>query len=165
MKTIIVASVVIGAGATLCMDFWLLFLRRAFAIQSLDYCLLGRWILYMPSGRFLHDDIRAAPARARECLAGWVAHYAIGISCAGLFLSLSPGWLERPALLSALAFGGVTTLFPLFVMQPAIGLGVASSKTAAPTRARLKSFATHLVYGAGLYIVASLGRPLLPWWV
>ena len=40
----IAGAIVIGLGATLVMDFWNLFLKRAFGIQSLDFCLLGRWL-------------------------------------------------------------------------------------------------------------------------
>ena len=39
-----------GIGATLLMDFWNLFLKRAFSIASLNYCLLGRWLRHMPGG-------------------------------------------------------------------------------------------------------------------
>jgi hypothetical protein len=39
-------------------------------------------------------------------------------------------------------------------MQPAFGLGVAASRTSRPMQARLKSVATHLVFGFGLYASA-----------
>jgi hypothetical protein len=48
-------------------------------------------------------------------------------------------------------------------MQPAFGLGVAASKAASPTQARLKSLATHSVFGIGLYLCAlGLSWVLLP---
>ncbi|WP_414896405.1 DUF2938 family protein, partial [Roseateles sp.] len=37
-------------------------------------------------------------------------------------------------------------------MQPALGAGVASRKTPAPLFNSLKSLATHLVFGLGLYL-------------
>ncbi len=75
----------------------------------------------------------------------------------------SERWLERPTLLPALAFGVVTTLVPYLVMQPSLGLGIAASKTPRPNRARLKSLATHTVFGAGLYLWAlPLSRMLFP---
>ena len=46
------AAVLLGIAATATMDLWNLFLLRAFAIPSLDYCLLGRWLLHMPGGTF-----------------------------------------------------------------------------------------------------------------
>jgi len=144
-----------GLGATLLIDLWALLLRRGFAVPSLDYRLLGRWLLHMPGGIFVHRSIAAAPPKPHERALGWVAHYLIGTTFAVAFVLLaSPRWLERPTPLPALAFGVATVLVPLFVMQPALGLGVASSRTAHPAGARLKSLATHTVFGAGLYLWA-----------
>jgi Protein of unknown function (DUF2938) len=50
-----------------------------------------------------------------------------------------------------LSFGIGTVVFPFFVLQPSLGLGIASSRTPNPTQARLKSLATHAVFGFGLY--------------
>ncbi|MCC7094423.1 MAG: DUF2938 family protein, partial [Ignavibacteriaceae bacterium] len=43
-----------------------------------------------------------------------------------------------------------------FIMQPAFGLGIASSKLPNPNLLRLKSLGTHLMYGIGLYVSAVL---------
>jgi hypothetical protein len=43
-------------------------------------------------------------------------------------------------------------VFPFFIMQPSFGLGVAASRTPDPTQARLKSLATHTIFGLGLYL-------------
>ncbi|MBZ0113218.1 MAG: DUF2938 domain-containing protein, partial [Thermoanaerobaculia bacterium] len=53
-------AVAMGLGATLVMDLWNLFLKRAFGIASLDLCLLGRWVLHLPAGTFRHARIGAA---------------------------------------------------------------------------------------------------------
>jgi hypothetical protein len=149
---ILVGAVLMGVGATLLIDLWALLLRRGFNIPSLDYCLLGRWLLHMPNGTFAHPSIAAASRKPRECAVGWVAHYIIGTSLAIVFVLLAPErWLEHPTLWPALAFGVVTTLIPYFVMQPSFGLGVAASKTPKPAQARVKSLMTHTVFGVGLY--------------
>jgi hypothetical protein len=156
------AAVLAGLGATAAIDLWSLFLRRAFGIQSLDYCLLGRWLLHMPRGTFAHRSIGAAEPVRHECPTGWAAHYGIGTGFALLFVLLvSRRWLERPTPVPALAFGVVTVLVPWLVMQPALGLGVASSRTPNPGQARLKSLLTHTVFGLGLYLSALLLVPLL----
>jgi uncharacterized membrane protein YagU involved in acid resistance len=88
---------------------------------------------------------------------GWVAHYLIGTTFAIVFVLLvSPLWLEHPSLGPALGFGIVTTLIPYFVMQPALGLGFAASRTPRPWQARLKSLVTHTLFGLGLYLTALL---------
>ena len=147
----ILGAVAIGIGATLLMDAWNLFLKRAFRLPSLDYCMLGRWLRHMPA-TFRHTSIAGAPKKSGECTVGWVAHYSIGISLAlGFVLLVSGSWLARPTLWPALLYGVATVGFPFLVLQPSLGLGIASSKTPKPLQARLKSLATHTIYGFGLF--------------
>ena len=147
-------ALVIGMGATLVMDAWNFLLKRVVAIPSLDYCLLGRWVRHMPT-TFRHASIAAAARQPGECAAGWLAHYSIGASLALVLVLWGPGdWLARPTLLPALLYGLATVVLPLFIMQPALGLGIASAKAAKPVQARLKSVATHAVFGLGLYLSA-----------
>ena len=148
-------AIAIGVGATLAMDLWNLFLKRAFNIPSLDYCLLGRWLRLMPKGTFRHASIAAAPQQPFECTTGWIAHYTIGLVFALVFIAFASGdWLLRPTLLPALLYGIGTVVFPFLIMQPSLGLGVAASRTPNPTQARLKSLATHTVFGIGMYAAA-----------
>jgi hypothetical protein len=94
--------------------------------------------------------IADATARAREGATQFARD-----SLALVFVVLVPGgWLTRPTLLPALLYGPGTVLFPLFILQPSLGLGVASSRTPNPARARLKSLVTHTVFGVGLYVSA-----------
>jgi hypothetical protein len=155
--THILAGIAIGLGATLMIDLWAVLLRRAFDVRSLDYCLLGRWVLHMRHGRIAHGSIATTPGKPHECKVGWTTHYLIGATFAVLFVWVaSVGWLARPTLLPALAFGIATVLVPFLTMQPAFGLGIASSKTPHPYKARLKSVMTHTVFGVGLWLWAHL---------
>lgn len=159
----ILGAATIGVGASLLMDAWNLFLKRTFSIPSLSYCLLGRWLLHMPEGTFSHASITAAPQKRFECTVGWLAHYAIGVVFALVFVALESGdWLVCPTLLPALIYGIATVVFPLFIMQPSLGLGIAASKTPKPMQARLKSLVTHTVFGVGLYLCALVVSHLLP---
>ncbi len=159
----IVAAIVIGAGATLLMDLWNLFLKRGFDIPSLSYCVLGRWLRHLPEGTLRHADINATPPKPFECTVGWIAHYSVGVVFALAFIVLaSDEWLARPTLLPALLYGIVTVAFPFFIMQPSFGLGIAASRAPKPQQARLKSLATHTVFGLGLYVCALGVRHLLP---
>src|ERR687895_491153 len=149
------SAIAIGIGATLVMDLWNLFLKRTFSIPSLNYCLLGRWVRHMPEGTLRHASIAAAPRKPHECTVGWIAHYSIGVVLGLGFVLLASGdWLTRPTMLPAFRYGIATGVFPFFVMQPSLGLGVASSRTPNPLQARLKSLATHSVFGVGLYVCA-----------
>ena len=151
----ILGALAIGIGATLIMDLWNLFVKWTFSIPSLDYCLLGRWLRHMPAGTFRHASISAAPPKPFECAVGWIAHYTIGVVFALVFVVLiSRNWPERPSLLAALLYGIGTVVFPFFILQPSLGFGIAASRTPKPMHARLKSLATHAVFGVGLYACA-----------
>jgi DUF2938 family protein len=158
----IVGGIAVGIGATLVMDAWNLFLKRAFGVRSLNYCLLGRWVRHLPEGTLVHASIAASPPKPLECPVGWAAHYMIGVVLGVTFVVLTEGaWLARPTLLPALVYGLATVVFPFFILQPSLGLGVASSRTPRPAQARLKSLATHTVFGIGLYVCALAVSPFL----
>lgn len=149
------AAVVVGLGATLFMDVWALFMKRAFSIPLTNYCLVGRWLRHMPEGTFMHASIAAAPQKRSECTVGWIAHYVIGIVYALVLVAIVSGsWLARPTLLPAMLFGIGSVLVPYLIMQPSFGLGIAASRTPQPTRARLRSLMAHAAFGVGLYVCA-----------
>jgi hypothetical protein len=151
-------AVLIGGGATLVMDGWA-FVLKTLGIRSLDFAHLGRWIGHLPEGKWMHESIaKAAPVRG-ELLLGWCAHYAIGITFSALLISgFGLKWTRSPSLLPALLVGIGTVVAPLLILQPALGAGVASSKTAAPLFNAAKSVLTHAVFGFGLYLSAIATR-------
>jgi hypothetical protein len=151
-----------GLGATLTFDLWGLLLKHAFKITPSNICLVGRWIRYMPEGIFRHSNITSAPPKRAECAVGWIAHYLIGITFASAFVALAgDNWLQRPTLLPAVVFGVVTVVAPFFIMQPAMGLGLAASKMPNPAQARARSLMNHAAFGVGLYLSGLLLRWLL----
>lgn len=157
----VVRSIVIGAGATLTMDLWGALLRR-FGVPSLNFAFLGRWIGHLPRGRWVHESIAKAAPIPGELLIGWGAHYSIGITFGALLLAVfGLQWGRSPTLLPALLIGIVTVVAPLFVLQPALGAGIASSKTPAPVFNSVKSLVTHTVFGLGLFFAARLTAPLI----
>jgi len=146
----------IGMGATAVMDAWLALLKRL-GVPALDLALVGRWVGHWRRGKWAHDSIaRAAPVR-HELALGWAVHYATGIAFAALLVSLyGPAWARSPTLLPALFVGIGTVAAPWLVMQPAMGAGIASSRTAAPAKNRVRSLANHAVFGVGLYLAATV---------
>ncbi len=158
----VVRSLLIGAGATVVMDVWAAVLRR-FGVPSLSFALLGRWIGHLPRGRWFHEGIAKAAPIPGELPMGWGAHYAIGITFAALLLALfGLSWARSPTLLPALFIGVVTVVAPLFVLQPALGAGIASSKTPTPVFNAIKSIVTHTVFGVGLFLAARATASLVP---
>lgn len=146
--------VLIGVGATAVMDLWLFFLSRL-GVPTINFALLGRWVGHMFRGTWFHDGVGKSTPIGGEVALGWLAHYVIGIGFSGLMiLVFGMGWVRNPTLLPAFGFGVATVIAPLFIMQPAMGLGIASSKTAMPLRNCLKSLANHSVFGMGLFLAA-----------
>lgn len=158
----LISVILIGLGATLTFDLWALFLKHAFQVTPSNFCLVGRWILYMQEGIFKHSNIRSAPGKNAECTVGWIAHYLIGVVFAVIFVTFVGGsWLQHPTLFPAILFGVVTVLLPFFIMQPAFGLGFGASKTPNPTQARFRSLMNHASFGVGIYLFGLLVNWLL----
>ena len=148
-------SVFIGAGATLVMDLWALLLKRCLGMPSLDFSMVGRWVGHLPRGRWMHAGIAQSSPVPGEGLLGWVTHYLIGVFFAALLLLMvGLEWARQPTLLPALTFGVLSVVAPFFILQPAMGAGIAASRTPRPNTARLRSTVAHGVFGMGLYLAA-----------
>ncbi|MCJ7956980.1 MAG: DUF2938 domain-containing protein [Pseudomonas sp.] len=153
----------IGMGATLIMDVSSFVQARVFGSASLDYGLVGRWLGYMLQGQFRHASITAAPPVRNERLMGWVFHYITGIVFAMVLIGAKgAAWMCAPTLTPALVMGLISLIAPFFIMQPALGFGIAGSKTRAPRIARRRSVIAHLTFGVGLFVAAWLFMLLFP---
>ena len=159
---IFVQATLMGLGATLTFDLWGLFLKHAFKIAPSNMCLIGRWLRYMPERAFKQTNIAASPPKSAECTVGWLAHYAIGVTFAVAFVAIvGSDWLRYPTLFCPLLFGIGTVIAPFFILQPALGLGIAAAKTANPAQARIRSLMNHMAFGLGLYLFGLLLSTLL----
>ncbi|WP_333849478.1 DUF2938 domain-containing protein [Leclercia sp.] len=152
---IVFKTVIVGIGATLVMDVWSWCQKRLLKVPPLNYALVGRWILSLPGGRFYHHTIISTPRMPGELFTGWVFHYLTGIVFALIPLLLNGTvWLSEPTLAAGLLTGLITLLAPFMILQPALGFGIAASRTPRPWLARLLSLLTHMAYGFGLYVAA-----------
>lgn len=156
-------SIVLGILSTLFLDLWNLLRAWLLDVPLTNYGLIGRWLLYMLDGQFVHQSIRGAAPRGGELLAGWAGHYAISMLFAMLLLAIwGRQWLRSPRLLPAMWVALVTCFIPYFLMQPGMGAGIAGSLTPDPFAARMKVFVSHVVFGVGLYwagwLVVAVGR-------
>ena len=162
MERTLAWTMVVGLGATACMDLWALARRRLFGTPLPNYGFVGRWFAHLMRGRFRHDAIAAASPVPCEALIGWTAHYAIGVAFASLLVATcGVGWLQRPTLGPALAVGIATVAAPMLILQPGMGAGIAARRTPRPNAARTQSLVNHAVFGAGLYVAAWFARAVL----
>lgn len=152
----IIKVIVVGVSATAVMDAWSMLLKLL-GIPTLNYALVGRWVRHLLQGRFAHTSIaKSAPVQGELSL-GWGIHYVIGIAFSALLVGIQGvAWLHNPTLLPAIAVGMATVVFPLFVMQPAMGAGFLALRTPTPLKNCIRSLATHTVFGCGLYLSAAL---------
>ena len=153
--------ILLGTLATILLDVWMLLLKRL-KVPMLDMALLGRWFGHLLQGRLTGGPITGAASVRGERGIGWAAHYAVGIVFASLFAGLmGDAWMREPTPVPALLFGVATVAAPLFIMQPAMGAGIASSRTRTPLRNVIKSTVNHAVFGGGLYLAALIFQPHL----
>lgn len=149
-----ITIVFIGIGATAILDLWLAVLKRL-GVPTGSFALIGRWVAHMARGKFRHASIAKAEPVPHELPIGWITHYAVGIVfAAALVLLQGVGWIQQPAFVPALLTGVATVSMPLLVMQPAMGLGFAASKTPTPLKNCARSVANHTVFGVGMYVAA-----------
>lgn len=150
-------TIVLGLGATLLMDAWVWLRRRWLGVPGLNYAWIGRWVAYLPRGRFHHSPIAETPPVRGEQAIGIVVHLLTGIAFAGILVGVwGRDWIERPTLAPALVVGVGSVVAPFLLMQPGMGVGIAARNTPHPNRARLHSLLTHTVFGVGLYLTACL---------
>ncbi|MBL0121674.1 MAG: DUF2938 family protein [Betaproteobacteria bacterium] len=153
--------ILVGTLATILLDLWILLLKRL-KVPTLDMALLGRWIGHLMQVRPMRGPIAGATPVRGESGIGWVAHYAIGIVFAFLFVGvIGDEWTRQPTLVPALLFGIATVAAPLFILQPAMGAGIASSRTRTPLRNVAKSVVNHAVFGGGIFAAAIFIQPIV----
>lgn len=151
----LVRVVLIGVGATVLTDLWGLARRPLLGVPAPDYAMVGRWIGLMGRGQFRHASIAKARPVPGELALGWAFHYLTGLVFAAVVPVMSgKQWLDEPTPGAALAVGIGTVIAPFFLMQPALGAGIASCLAPNPARARLHSLLTHAIFGLGLYLSA-----------
>lgn len=142
-----------GIGATVVMDIVAVVAKAWFGVPKSDWAMVGRWVGNFPRGKFRHASMGKAEPVSGELALGWLIHYVTGIAYAGLAIAVyGLDWARAPTLGRAMLIGTLMIVAPFFVMQPAMGAGVAASRMPNPLAARLRSFMNHIAFGLGLYV-------------
>ena len=146
--------ILMGIFATFFMDFLPYFLVKSKIVRAtIEPQIVGRWVLYIFRGKFIHADIHKAPVLKNEKLAAQISHYLIGIVLVGIYLFLE---LKEPAIRDQLwvplIFGVSTILLPWLWLYPSIGIGFLASKSPNKSDYIIFSSINHINFGIGMII-------------
>lgn len=157
MLDLIINGTLIGIGATIVMDVWVLVLARFFGQARPNWGLVGRWFWHLLDGQIFHDDISLSPAYKHEVFLGWFGHYAVGILY-GIIFALYAGavWFANPMFLPVWIFGILTVAAGWFLLQPGLGIGWAASRLPNAAHVRILNLAAHTLFAIGMYATALL---------
>lgn len=145
-----------GIIATAVFDLWQWLVKLIFRVPPTNWALVGRWFSYIPRGKLFHAGIGFSDPVPREAAIGWIAHYAVGLVYAAVYLVfawfvLGPG----PTFPSALVFGVITVIAPWILLQPGMGQSLFAHNAARPNVARAHNLSSHVAFGVGLYLAIS----------
>lgn len=153
----IVFGICAGVAGTATMDLLASASRRVGLTVGAKGQWVGRWYLGIAQGNFVHSNIAVSPEQKGEKRAALVGHYVIGIVLAVLYLA-GARWLGvlPDAFLVALGYGFATSVFPWFLVFPALGFGFFGLKGPPELRLFTTSLLNHLSYGFGLWWIAKV---------
>ncbi len=151
MITQLMYGVIAGILATLAMDIGGTLARIAGVTAPMSPRLTGKWMAYVLRGQLRHSDIATSPEVPVPMPLVGVAHYVIGIVLALAYLTLLNTFsVQSEHFWLAVLYGIVTTIFPWFLLFPAMGYGPFGVKAPPEHRLLHSSLVNHTIYGIGL---------------
>jgi hypothetical protein len=141
-----------GVFSTLVMDIGEETVKALFPVQeSMKPQYLGRWILNMFDGVFIHDSIQTATQFSFEIPVAISVHYFTGIFLVGIFLWLRNKIKNFPSsMYTGLVYGWLTILVPGLIMFPVLGFGFFGLGAGVGINNIIASVIAHSFYGLGM---------------
>ena len=125
-------------------------------ILKIDVTMIGRMSAGWMRGRFRYDSPGQIEPYAHERLLGYLAHYAIGVALAAIFVVGWEKFIDSPASPAwAVVFGFATTVISEFLVYPSMGLGVCGRRSPEGLKAFVSPLANHLFFGIGMAIAVA----------
>jgi len=91
---------ILGIGATIILDLWILIGQLLLNIPAPNWSMVGRWVGHMRQGQFIQQNLNTAPAIKMETALGWLVHYLTGIVYGYLLLLIwGLNWFQQPTIL------------------------------------------------------------------
>ncbi len=154
---VIVTGIVAGVVGTFMMDSLNHLFARTGILLRIDVGMIGRMAAGWTQRNFRYSHPDEIEPVANEKLYGCITHYTIGVGLAVLFVlgwDLLVGGNVPP--IWALAYGVATTVNSVFVVYPALGLGVFGRRSPDGIKAPLSSLTNHFFFGGGMAVVVAL---------
>lgn len=124
---------------------------------------IGRWLLGLLRGRYVHANINESKSLKNETAVGWVFHYFTGATVAltypAVFLGFT-GAVPSNNLIPGLIWGLVTAILPWFVLFPGFGWGFFGIRSPRNVRPVLSPSIEHSIYGLGVGMVLTITSQL-----
>jgi hypothetical protein len=150
----VIASLGTGVLATVGMDVAMLaasrLAPRAFAADEIGLEAVGRWAAGLLRGELRHDDAATQGPIAGEVALGVAVHYLTGTVLTAGYLEAVRRAGRTPRLASAAAYGLATSVLPLLVMYPAMGLGCCGRRSRNRRQLVSLMMCGHLAFGLGI---------------
>ena len=123
---------------------------------------LGRWILNMFNGVFIHDNIQMANHFRFEIPVAISFHYFTGIFLVGIFLWLRNNMKIFPSsMYMGLVYGWLTILLPWLIMFPALGFGFFGLGAHNDINNIVASIIAHSFFGLGMTLWLGWARKFI----
>jgi len=144
--------VLMGIFATIVMDIGEEIVKTLFPItEFMEPQYLGRWILNMFNGVFIHENIQTANQFRFEILMSISFHYFTGIFLVGIFLWLKNNTKIFPnSMYMGIIYGWLTLLLPWLIMYPGLGFGFFGLGDHNSVNNIIASIIAHSFYGLGI---------------
>ena len=151
-RIMIIEIVLMGVFATLVMDIGEETVKALFPIKkSMEPEHLGRWILNMFNGVFIHDKIQTAKHFSSEIPVAISFHYFTGIFLAGIFIWIRNNFKVLPSsMYMGFVYGWSTIFLPGLIMFPALGFGYFGLDTHIGINNLISIVIAHSFYGLGI---------------
>ena len=152
-----------GVFSTIVMDIGEETIKALFPIiESMEPQYLGRWILNMFNGVFIHDNIQTASHFNFEIPVAISFHYFTGIFLVGIFLWLRNNIKIFPSsMYMGLVYGWVTIFLPWLIMFPVLGFGFFGLGAGVGINNIIASIIAHSFYGLGMTLWLGWVRKLI----
>jgi hypothetical protein len=145
----------LGVVATVVMDILGALAQKTHVVAPLPPTLIGRWTAAMARGHVRHASIEQAVPVDHELVIALLAHYAVGVVFASMYLFATSSLDMSPRSAgAAITFGLATCIFPWLLMFPAMGFGLFGVRGPPGTQLFLSSLVSHAAYAAGIWLGA-----------